>query len=119
MLIPVSHRFEVHGSKGSLIKYGQDPQQADLQAGLRPGNSSWGKDKEEWYAELAFGGDKTVIAHVETIPGCYEAYYQGIYQALTSGAPLPVTAEEERDNIRLIEYALQCDREQRVITLHE
>ncbi len=110
-------RFQVHGSKGSLIKYGLDPQEEDLKRGLRPGHPAWGKDKEKWYAELTLGTDLNVNTRLETIPGCYQVYYKGIYEAVVNGAPLPVSATEARNTIRVIEYAMQSSSEQRVIVL--
>jgi len=109
--------FQVHGSKGSIVKYGLDPQERDLQQGLRPGNAVWGKDKPEMYATLALGNELNIQAKVETVAGCYECYYQGIYAALITGAPLPVSAVDARNTIRIIEYALQSNCEQRVIVV--
>lgn len=108
--------FQVHGSKGSLIKYGLDSQEGDLTRGIRPGHPTWGKDKEEWYAQLTLGREVTVDAQIATISGCYESYYKGIYESVVNGAPLPVLATEARDTIKVIEYAMQSQKEQRVIT---
>jgi scyllo-inositol 2-dehydrogenase (NADP+) len=107
--------FQVHGSKGSLIKYGLDSQEGDLTRGIRPGHPMWGSDKEECYAQLTLGRDLNVDAKVATLPGCYEAYYKGIYESVVNDAPLPVLATEARDTIKVIEYALQSQKEQRVI----
>lgn len=108
--------FQVHGSKGSFIKYGLDTQEGDLKRGIRPGHPNWGKDKEEWYAQLTLGQELEAESRIETIPGCYESYYKGIYESVVNGAPLPVLATEARDTIRVIEYALQSQKEQRVIS---
>lgn len=109
--------FLVHGSKGSFLKYGFDPQQNDLQRGLRPGHPEWGRDKEAFYAELAVGNELNAVAKVETIPGSYQSFYQGLYTAIAQGGPLPVAATEARDGIRVIEAAQMSVREQRVVTL--
>lgn len=37
-----SPRFVVHGSKGSLVSQGLDPQEGQLLAGMRPGAPDWG-----------------------------------------------------------------------------
>lgn len=110
-------RFQVHGNQGSLIKYGFDSQEGDLQKGKRPGHPAWGEDKEEGYSELTLGKDITVETRIKSERGCYQAYYQGIYQAVVQGTPLPVTATEARNTIAVIETALASHREQRVITL--
>ena len=107
--------FQVHGSKGSILKYGLDPQQSDLQRGLRPGNPVWGKDTAEGYATLALGSELNIKARLETVPGCYECYYQGIYDSVVNGTPLPVCAADARNTIQIIAYARHSNDEQRVI----
>lgn len=109
--------FQVHGNKGSMIKFGMDPQQADLQRGIRPGHALWGRDKEEHYAELVIGNDLTIATRVETIPGCYEAFYKGIYEAVANGAPAPVSAMDARNGIMIIECAIKSHNERRIIDL--
>lgn len=110
-------RFQVHGTKGSLLKAGSDPQQGDLARGLRPGSAAWGRDREEFYGELTLGRDITAASRIETIPGCYEAYYREIYRSLAVGAPPPVTAEDGRRVIEIIECAIRSNAEKRVVTL--
>ena len=107
--------FQLHGTKGSLVKYGFDPQQPDLQKGLRPGHPRWGRDAEEFYAQLSIGRDVTAVSRIETIPGCYETYYKGLYAAIAAGAPLPVKAGEALVALKVIEAALISDREKRVV----
>lgn len=109
--------FQVHGTKGSLIKYGMDSQQADLQQRLKPGHPAWGLDSEENYAELTVGTAVTASARIETIRGSYETFYQQLHAAVTKGAPLPVKAEEARQVLRVIELALQSANEGRVLAV--
>ncbi|HWR31117.1 MAG TPA: oxidoreductase [Negativicutes bacterium] len=111
--------FMVHGDKGSLIKYGLDSQQPDLQKGLRPGHPRWGRDQEEYYAELALGQDRTAKSRLETIPGCYEVFYQGIYKAIVHGEPLPVKATEARTALRVIECAIKSNDEMRTVVFSD
>ena len=107
--------FQIHGSKGSLIKYGLDSQQPDLQKGLRPGHPQWGRDREEFFAELTVGTAVTAKSRIETIPGCYEIYYKELFASITAGAPLEVKPEESRLALLVIELALQSVREKRVV----
>lgn len=109
--------FLVHGTKGSLIKFGMDPQQADLQRGIRPGHPGWGKDREEWHAELAMGEGLAITAKIETLPGSYETYYQEMHNALVRGYQVPVPACEAKEVIRIIEAAFQSHHENRVVQL--
>jgi scyllo-inositol 2-dehydrogenase (NADP+) len=109
--------FQIHGSRGSFIKYGLDSQEDALKAGKRPGDPGWGEDTEKDYGELTVdAGELTVKGKIKTLTSGYERYYQGIVEALTQGKPAPVAAEDGRNTIQVIEYALQSQKEQRVIT---
>ncbi len=110
--------FQVHGSKGSFVKYGLDPQEDALKAGRLPSDSTWGSDDEALYGELTMDvGDLAVTGKVQTLPGHYEHFYQGVVEAITQGKPVPVAPEEARDTIRIIEAALRSQQEQRTISL--
>ena len=109
-------RFQLHGSKGSFIKYGLDPQEDQLKAGMRPGDAGWGEDDPAMYGDLTIDvGELDVKGKVTTLGGHYEAYYQGIVEAITQGRPAPVAPEDARNTIRVIECALQSQQEQRVV----
>ncbi|CAM2922331.1 oxidoreductase [Paenibacillus sediminis] len=111
-------RFVLHGTKGSYIKFGMDPQEDQLRQGKAPGDLGWGEDKRELYGQLTTEiGGLTVESRVETVPGRYETFYQGVAEAIMIGKTAPVTAEEARDTIRMIEYALQSHQEGRVISV--
>ncbi len=111
-------RFQLHGSKGSFIKYGLDPQEDQLKAGLRPGDAGWGRDEAALYGDLTIDvGDLVVKGKVTTLDGRYEAYYQGMVEAITHGKPAPVAPEDAQNTIWVIECALRSQQEQRVITL--
>ncbi|MFC5528079.1 oxidoreductase [Cohnella yongneupensis] len=111
-------RFVLHGDRGSFVKYGLDPQEDQLKLGMHPGDSGWGEDRPELYGKLStVVGGLSMEAIISTIPGSYEAFYQGMAAAIQSGAPVPVQAEQARDTIRIIEYALQSHREQRTIQI--
>ncbi len=106
-------RYAVHGALGSFIKYGVDTQEDALKAGGRPGGERWGHDVAAHYATVtaADGSSRTV----PTIPGCYEAFYAGIHQALTQGGPPPVAAQDAVAVVRVIECAYRSHRERRTV----
>jgi scyllo-inositol 2-dehydrogenase (NADP+) len=113
-------RFQVHGNKGSFIKYGLDSQEEALKQGYKPGDLSWGKDREEWYGKLVVEDEgSSVTTTIETVPGSYETYYKRLYDAIRHEKPVPVTAEEAIQTIRVIECALQSSKEKRVIVFTE
>jgi scyllo-inositol 2-dehydrogenase (NADP+) len=111
-------RYLLHGTEGSFLKWGTDPQEEQLKAGILPGGPDWGRESEEHWGVL----DTTVKGldyreKMESLPGNYLAYYDTIYRALTSGQPPGVTATEGRDVIRIIEAALKSDQERKAILL--
>lgn len=109
-------RYTIHGSKGSFIKYGTDPQEELLKLGRTPDLPEWGKESKEWWGKLNTSiHDLHVVGRVETIPGSYQSYYQNIYEHIIGQEDLIVKPEEARMAIYLIELALQSDQEQRTL----
>jgi scyllo-inositol 2-dehydrogenase (NADP+) len=108
----------VHGLKGSFIKCRADVQEADLLAGKKPGGSNWGIEPESGQGLLHTEKDGIVIKEkITSSPGNYGDYYEGIYQALTAGQPMPVTAEEGIRTIMIIEAAIKSNQEKKVVEL--
>jgi len=46
-----------------------------------------------------------VQGKIETVPGCYQKYYENIYDAIVNKAELAVKPEQAAQVIRLIELA--------------
>lgn len=99
--------FQVHGSKGSFIKYGMDPQEEALKQGCGPGDASWGLESETLHGKITLKNSELSIAgKVKTLPGAYQAYYQGMLDAIRNGGPTPVSAVDALNVIRVIETAI-------------
>ena len=94
-------RFQLHGDRGSFLKHGMDGQEAALRAGRLPTEADWGLDDPQNHALLvqADGSER----RVETLRGDYPAFYRGVAAAILDGAPLPVTAEQARDVLTVLE----------------
>jgi scyllo-inositol 2-dehydrogenase (NADP+) len=106
--------FILHGSEGSFIKYGMDPQETFLRRGLTPADPDWGVEPQaQWGTLNTQIGSLHFCGQVETRPGCYQAFYENVYQAIAQGAELAVKPQEARNTIRMIELALESHREQR------
>jgi scyllo-inositol 2-dehydrogenase (NADP+) len=105
--------FTLHGDAGTFTKHGLDGQEAALKAGQRPGMPGWGEATEHGLLTLADGREQTV----ETLPGCYEAYYAGIAASLRDGAPPPVPAREARDVMLILEAAMRSTAERRTVAV--
>ncbi len=52
---------------------------------------------------------------IETVPGCYESFYHGMYRAITDNAPVQVSADEAMNTIKVIEFAIRSSREKKTI----
>ena len=116
-LVPVpAARFTVHGSRGSFIKYGLDPQEDVLKTGKRPPAADWGYEPVP--ATLTVRKDCVAeTRELACIPGNYPAYYAGVRDAIRGIGPIPVTVAEAICVIALLEIGLQSAREGRSLLL--
>ena len=109
-------RFALHGTEGSFVKYGVDPQEEALKRGRSPQEPEWGMEPEEAWGTLNTQiGGLHFQGKIETVPGCYSAYYENVYQAIRGEAELTVKPEEARNTIRIIELAVQSNAEKRTV----
>jgi len=111
-----SARYQVHGTKGSFVKFGLDPQEDALKAGARPPQEDWGYDMRDGVLTLA-EGDAMVEKSLLTIPGNYPAYYAGIRDAINGVGENPVQAEEAIQVMELIELGLQSAEKRQTMSL--
>ncbi|MFD5781168.1 Gfo/Idh/MocA family oxidoreductase [Streptomyces sp. NPDC126933] len=113
-------RFRVLGSAAGYVKYGLDPQEADLREGRRPGDGApWGVEPESQWGRVGAGESPLTGggSPVETEPGDYPAYYAGIATALREGTAPPVTAREAAAALDVLEAARRSAREGIAVTL--
>jgi scyllo-inositol 2-dehydrogenase (NADP+) len=109
--------FVFHGRKGSFLKTRADVQEVRLLAGDTPGTEGM-REPDSERGLLHTEKDGVVVReHVETLPGNYLAYYEGVYEAIANGKPMPVTAEDGINVMRIIEAAEISSREKRVVTI--
>lgn len=97
-------RMRVLGTEAAYVKWGLDPQEDALRAGARPGNAGWGREPEEHWGMLGAGEE---TRPVETEPGAYQRFYEGVAAALREGEPAPVPAAEAIAGLELLEAALE------------
>lgn len=106
----------VHGTLGSYVKFGLDPQEAALKNGRMPGEPGWGAEPAAAWGTLDTAWERLhVQGKVETLPGDYLAFYANVQAAIAHGAALAVTPEQARDVIRVLETAVQSYHEQRTL----
>ncbi len=110
--------FILHGTAGSFVKYGMDPQEEALKRNLTPTEPGWGEEPRERWGTLNTQIDGLHIeGRVETLVGSYQAYYQNIADAIAGRAELEVKPEEARDTIRIIELAMQSNAQKCTLPL--
>ncbi|MCR1024600.1 Gfo/Idh/MocA family oxidoreductase [Cellulophaga baltica] len=108
----------LHGRKGSFIKTKADVQEQDLQAGKIPNSMHWGIEPEADKGILHTEKNGVVVKEkITSLKGDYMLYYDAIYDAIRTDKPVPVSAEEGMEVIRVIEAALQSNLEKRVVPL--
>ena len=111
-------RFVLHGTEGSYVKYGLDPQEADLTKGILPDTPRWGEeDKSQWGILHTEKNGDVVRESYPTLPGNYAAFYENIYQHVRKGEVLQSDARGVLGVIRLIEAAWESSRTGSVIRL--
>jgi predicted dehydrogenase len=109
-------RYTAHGTEGSFIKYGLDPQEQALKEKKKPGSAGWGTEGKEWWGNL-YTTQNGLNYHglIETIAGNYLAFYDNVYDVIRNGKPLLVKPEEARDVISLIEAVMESAKAMRAI----
>jgi predicted dehydrogenase len=111
-------RYIMHGSKGSFIKYGNDPQEAMLRQGLIPDSEDWGKEDPEYWGILnAELHGQQFYGTIETEAGNYTGFYDNVHDVITKGAEQAVQPEEARNVIRIIEIAFESHRSKSIVPL--
>ncbi len=104
-------RYTLHGTFGSFLKYGKDPQEEMLKQGGSPSIPDWGKEPEACWGILNTEiNGMHVRGKVETVAGNYAAYYDNIYDVIRNRAELEVAPEQALNVIHLIEAAMESSR---------
>lgn len=96
-------RYVIHGTQGSFTKWGLDPQEDQIKAGMAFDAPGFGEDPEGDWGELRICGGTTRRVH--TLKGDYRGYYANVRDALLGRAELDVKPEQVWRTTRLIELA--------------
>ena len=133
-------RFQALGSKAAYVKHGLDVQEAALRSGAGPRGPNFGEEPREAWGMVGTGER---AEPVETEPGRYVAYYEGIEEAIRAAAdvsgprpqgaeraveprppaprgpavPPPVPLEAGVETLRVIEAARASSAERAVVPL--
>jgi scyllo-inositol 2-dehydrogenase (NADP+) len=111
-------RYLLHGTLGSYVKYGIDPQELALARGGDPASPDWGKEAEEWWGVLHTEEEGAAVrTKIETAPGNYAAFYDSVHDAIMHGTECGVRPEEALNVIRIIAAAQQSNAQRKTIPL--
>ncbi|AIF45932.1 oxidoreductase [Dyella japonica] len=105
-------RFVVHGTQGSVVKPKIDPQEAQLLAGVRPGDAGWGRDADDL---LLYDGSGQV-EHIASPLGDQSRYYAAFRDAVRGYGPHPVTPRQAIGVMAVIEAAMTSAAEGRAVS---
>lgn len=99
-------RFSVHGTHGSYVKHGLDPQEDMLKRGDRLPTQEWGEDHRHGLHTVGKVRDASArpeLREVHTRAGDYPAYYAGIRRAIRGEGANPVPVDEALAVMRVLE----------------
>ncbi len=110
--------YVLHGAKGSFIKPKTNVQEIALQAGEVPTSDNWGLEPESERGLLhTEKNGKVIREYIQSERGNYGEYYDGIYEAIRNDKPVPVSAADGLNVIKIIEAAFKSDRLKHIIDL--
>ena len=113
--------FLIHGTKGSFVKYGMDPQEERLRSGDFPQGKDWGADwgveNEKWWGTFSPVGEPSV--KVKTERGDYRGFYANVRDAIEKKAQLEVTPEQALRTMRAVMLAHKSSKERRTVGWEE
>jgi scyllo-inositol 2-dehydrogenase (NADP+) len=113
--------FVIHGTKGSFVKFGMDPQEERLRGDRCPQGTDWGadwgEDQEHLWWTLSLVGQPST--KVKTERGDYRDFYANVRDAIEKGAALEVTPEQSLRTMRALLLAHKSSREGRRVRWEE
>lgn len=102
-------RFRVSGLRAGFATDGVDPQEAQLQAGLRPGDTGYGEGRT---GRLA--GEEIALER-----GRYENFYEAVRDWARGEAPAPVDPADSVQVLDIVEAARRSSAARQVIEMKE
>ncbi len=109
-------QFIIHGTEGSFVKMGTDPQEEMLKINRLPDEPTWGQEPScDWGRLNTSINGMHFEGKIETIPGNYSLFYKNLYLAIREGAALMVEPEEALMTIRILETCLKSNKERKTI----
>ncbi|HAS1001370.1 TPA: oxidoreductase [Enterobacter cloacae] len=111
-----SARYIIHGTRGSYVKFGLDPQEDRLKNGERLPHEDWGYDMRDGVVTKV-EGETLVEETLLTSPGNYPAYYAAVRDALNGTGENPVPASQAIQIMELIELGIESAKHRATLCL--
>ncbi|MBB3347140.1 oxidoreductase [Sphingomonas sp. BK069] len=108
-------RLAVHGTRGSWVKHGLDPQEAATLAGQRPGGAEWGHDPLDGL--LTPGEPGAAATRVPNRRGDYRLFWSALAAAIRGEGPNPVPPNEALAVMEVLDAGLRSVTERCEIVL--
>lgn len=108
-------RFAVHGTGGSWIKHGIDPQEPAILGGAAPGGPDWGLDEADGLLTPARADERPT--RVPTRRGDYRLFWLALADAIAGRAENPVPASQAVAVMEVLEAGLASAAQGRTVTL--
>jgi scyllo-inositol 2-dehydrogenase (NADP+) len=109
---PVGPTWIVHGTGGTFIKYGMDPQEGALKEGRTPAEPDWDAEPAELHGKIVTPEGTRVVP---TLRSSFAYYYENVRDAMLGKAKLAVTPEWSLDVMRGLILALESSRQRRIL----
>jgi scyllo-inositol 2-dehydrogenase (NADP+) len=111
----------IHGTKGSFLKYGMDPQEERLRSENVPSGKDWGADWGEDSPDLwgTLAPVRGPCRKIRTERGDYRGFYANVRDVLNRSAPLEITPEQAMRTMRALLLAHKSSSEQRTVRWEE
>ena len=114
LVVEKNPHYLLDGTMGNYTKYERDPQEDMVKLGKTPLDRDWGLEHaSRWGFLNSKAPGLKYFGKIETLKGCYEAFYRNLYEVLTQRKELAVKPEEAREVIHAIELAVQSSREKK------
>lgn len=110
-------RLILLGINGSYVKYGMDVQEEALKAGFTPlTKENWGIEPDDaWGTINTEMNGQHIVGKIESEKGNYGVFYLNVYNTISGKEDLIVTPLQARNNVRIIQLAMQSAKEKRTI----
>jgi predicted dehydrogenase len=109
--------YVIYGRVGTFLKTRADVQETKLQAGEKPTKEGWAEpDNERGFLHTEKDGE-VIKEKLQTLPGNYYAYYDGVYEAIANNKEMPVTVDDGIRVMKVIDAVYKSAKEGKVISL--